>query len=347
MGAKTLPDAFHFLASSPPRTVVRARQLVTRCPNPRGMTRARAVVTGAVTIAVLGTPTQGAVLPGKPLVAHALTVVADTISRARVRARVSRTIHSRKASVAVTGSVDTITVIGTTIRTFLNSTLRPCPALEAVASAIVTFAVVVAVVCTGANGAVRADPLGRTQALAVHAPAPEGAIVGTQIRQSNHRAIFAKMAREAVACAVVARSLGTTIVGTLPRRGGTGRAREPVLAGTHSTNTDAVVGAHVRTHALVVVDAAVRPREASRTHAHPPAGVAVAVVAAVVGAHLDLTRHAPIAHTAVAPPLEARAVTAALVWAFADSAVGSGEARLTHARAVVAVSVDALGTELR
>lgn len=72
-----------------------------------------------------------------------------------------------------------------------------------------------------------------------------------------------------------------------------------------------------------MVDGAIWAGESSGADALAFLGIAVTVVAAVIGTDLNFTSDTSVSHTAVATSLEARTVTAAQVRAIADRAAWS------------------------
>lgn len=149
------------------------------------------------------------------------------------------------------------------------------------------------------------------------------------------------MPRVANARAVPALAVAVAVVGTSPRRNIAIRAR-PVLASAHAIDTSAVVAAHVRAHAFVMVDAAVIAREALGALANLVAEVAVAIVAAVVRADFYLAFDAAVPSAAVAFALVADTVIVAVLWTLSYATVRSGEAWHAYTCAVVTEAVDAL-----
>jgi len=107
-----------------------------------------------------------------------------------------------------------------------------------------------------------------------------------------------------------------------------------------------MVGTHVRTDALVVIDTAVSSSETRSANALASLGITVSVVTAVIQANFNLASNTSISDTTVASALKARSVTAAQIRAVTDGATRTRESWLAGASSVVTISIDTLGAEL-
>lgn len=318
-----MQHSVQLLATTVVRTVVGARQLVTIDANPRLVASTGTVVTGTVTVTIRNTSTHGAVLSSVSLIAEAHLVVADTVIGAGVGACMTRAVNSRVPNIAVAGAVDTVSMIGAAVGAFLCGALSSSPSLETVACTVEAFAVMVTVSWASADGAINTDPSRLAQTRSIETASSERAIVRADVTESDDRAILSSVSGEAFASSIVARSLSAAVVRAFPGRRSAIGTREAISAGTDTTDTHSVIRAHVGAHSGVMVYGAIWAGESSGADALASLGIAVTVVAAVIGTDLNFTSDTSVSHTAVATSLEARPVTAAQVRAIADRAAWS------------------------
>jgi len=245
-----------------------------------------------------------------------------------------------------TSAVVAVTAFGAGIGTLLDSAFGTSPAIETKACAVNAFTIVITITRACSNGTVSSDPTRWTQALSIETMATQRAIVGTEVVESDNRAVFATVARKARAGTIGARALATAIVRAHPRRGSAEWTSKALLARANSIETHAVVGAHVLAHSLVVIDTAVRARKSSRTTTSLIAEVTITIVTAVIGTNFNFTSNTAVTNTAIAATTNTDTVATAQLWTFSDTTIQSTVAWLTDTSAIVTIAVDALGTEL-